>query len=249
MARLERIIRPTIGVITYIGAEHGENFPSLEAKRAEKMLLFAHCPTVVEDPTHQNVRTCAAVLRALGYNEDTIAERILRQTHETVLQINLSALVSNVRHFRSLLKPTTQLTCMVKAFAYGAGSVEVSKALQQSGLVDYLAVAVADEGLELRRTGINLPIIIMDPEVAALDLIMENNLQPNIYSFQSLENIIAAAEAKGLENYPIHIKIDSGMHRLGFYREEIPALVARLRGQKAVRVQSCLLYTSPSPRD
>ncbi len=246
MARLERIIRPTIGVITYIGAEHGENFPSLEAKRAEKMLLFAHCPTVVEDPTHQNVRTCAAVLRALGYNEDTIAERILRQTHETVLQINLSALVSNVRHFRSLLKPTTQLTCMVKAFAYGAGSVEVSKALQQSGLVDYLAVAVADEGLELRRTGINLPIIIMDPEVAALDLIMENNLQPNIYSFQSLENIIGAAESKGLENYPIHIKIDSGMHRLGFYREEIPALVARLRRQKAVRVQSVFSHFAGS---
>ncbi len=246
MERLERIIRPTIGVITYIGAEHGENFPSIEAKRAEKMLLFKHCPTVIEDPTHQNVRTCAAVMRALGYDEDTIAQRILHQTHETVMQINLTALVNNVRYFRSLLKPATKLTCMVKAFAYGAGSVEVSKALQQSGLVDYLAVAVADEGLELRRAGINLPVIIMDPEVAALDLIMENNLQPNIYSFQSLENIIAAAENKGLEDYPIHIKIDSGMHRLGFYREEIPALIARLCGQKAVRVQSVFSHFAGS---
>lgn len=246
MERLERIIRPTIGVITYIGAEHGENFPSLEAKRAEKMLLFKHCQTIIEDPTHQNVRTCAAVMRALGYDEDTIAQRILHQTHETVMQINLTALVDNVRYFRSLLKPATKLTCMVKAFAYGAGSVEVSKALQQSGLVDYLAVAVADEGLELRRAGINLPIIIMDPEVAALDLILENNLQPNIYSFQSLENIIAAAEAKGLEDYPIHIKIDSGMHRLGFYREEIPALIARLQGQKAVRVLSVFSHFAGS---
>lgn len=246
MERLERIIRPTIGVITYIGAEHGENFPSLEAKRAEKMLLFKHCPIVIEDPTHQNVRTCAAVMRVLGYEEETIAQRILHQTHETVMQISLTALLNNVRYFRSLLKPTTKLTCMVKAFAYGAGSVEVSKALQQSGLVDYLAVAVADEGLELRRAGVNLPIIIMDPEVAALDLILENNLQPNIYSFQSLENIIAAAENKGLENYPIHIKIDSGMHRLGFYREEIPALVARLNGQKAVRVLSVFSHFAGS---
>lgn len=246
MERLERIIRPTIGVITYIGAEHGENFPSLEAKRAEKMLLFKHCPIVIEDQTHQNVRTCAAVMRVLGYDEETIAQRILHQTHETVMQISLTALLNNVRYFRSLLKPTTKLTCMVKAFAYGAGSVEVSKALQQSGLVDYLAVAVADEGLELRRAGVNLPIIIMDPEVAALDLILENNLQPNIYSFQSLENIIAAAENKGLENYPIHIKIDSGMHRLGFYREEIPALVARLNGQKAVRVLSVFSHFAGS---
>ena len=246
MARLERIIRPTIGVITYIGAEHGENFSSLEQKRAEKMLLFQHCPVVIEDPSHQNVRTCAAVMRALGYDEDTIARRILHQTHETVLQINLSALVDNVRYFRSLLRPTTKLTCMVKAFAYGAGSVEVSRALQQCGLVDYLAVAVADEGLELRREGIDLPIIIMDPEVAALDLILENNLQPNIYSFQSLENIIAAAEAKGLENYPIHIKIDSGMHRLGFYQEEIPALIACLQAQKAVRVQSVFSHFAGS---
>lgn len=246
MERLERIIRPTIGVITCIGEEHGENFPSLEAKRAEKMRLFAHCPVVVEDPSHQNVRTCAAVMRVLGYDEETIARRILNQTHETVLQINLTALTDNVRHFRSLLRPDTRLACMVKAFAYGAGSVEVSKALQQSGLVDCLAVAVADEGVELRRAGITLPVIVMDPEIAALDLILENNLEPNVYSFQSLENIIAAASAKGMEHCPVHIKIDSGMHRLGFYREEMPELIARLRRQKAVRAVSVFSHFAGS---
>lgn len=246
MEKLERIIRPTIGVVTYIGAEHGENFPSLEAKRAEKMRLFAHCPVVIEDPTHQNVRTCAAVMRALGYDEETITHRILHQTHETVLQINLSALVDNVRYFRSLLRPTTKLTCMVKAFAYGAGSVEVSQALQQCGLVDYLAVAVADEGVELRRAGITLPIIIMDPEVAAMDLILENNLEPNAYSFQSLENVIEAASTKGLEHYPVHIKIDSGMHRLGFYREELPRLIERLQSQTAVQVKSVFSHFAGS---
>lgn len=246
MARLQTIIQPTIGVITYIGHEHGENFPSLEVKRAEKMQLFVDCDTIIEDPTHQNIRTCAGVMRALGYSEEVISERILHQTHETILEVNLSALVDNVRYFRSLMPPTTQLTCMVKAFAYGAGSVELSKALQQSNLVDYLAVAVADEGVELRKAGITLPIIIMDPEVVALDLIIENNLQPNIYSFQVLDDIIRAAEAKGLEALPVHIKIDSGMHRLGFYREDMPALLKRLQAQKAVRVASIFSHLAGS---
>ena len=246
MERLERIIRPTIGVITYIGHEHDEGFASLEQKREEKMKLFVHSERVVEDSTHQNVRTCAAVMRALGYDEETISSRILQQTHETVLKVNLSALVDNVRYFRSKLKPETKLTCMVKAFAYGAGSVEVSKALQASGLVDYLAVAVADEGVELRRAGITLPIIIMDPEVASMDLILENNLEPNVYSHQSLKTVMAAAEAKGLENVPIHIKIDSGMHRLGFYKEDMSWLLARLHTTKAVRVRSVFSHLAGS---
>ena len=260
MERLEPIIRPTIGVVTYIGEEHGENFANLEAKRAEKMKLFAHCPVVIEDPTHQNVRTCAAVMRALGYDEDTVSHRILQQTHETVMRVNLTALVDNVCFFRSLLKPTTKLTCMVKAFAYGAGSLEVSKALQAANqmvngkcengkLVDYLAVAVADEGIELRRAGITLPIIIMDPEVAAMNLILENNLEPNVYSFASLEQVITAAEEKGLENVPVHIKIDSGMHRLGFYREELPQLIERLRSTRAVRVASVFSHLAGSDEE
>lgn len=246
MERLERVIRPTIGVITYIGHEHDEGFASLEQKREEKMKLFAHSERVIEDTTHQNVRTCAAVMRALGYDEETISARILQQTHETVLKVNLSALVDNVRYFRSKLNPETKLTCMVKAFAYGAGSVEVSKALQASGLVDYLAVAVADEGVELRRAGITLPIIIMDPEVASMDLILENNLEPNVYSHQSLKTVMAAAEAKGLENVPIHIKIDSGMHRLGFYKEDMSWLLARLHTTKAVRVRSVFSHLAGS---
>lgn len=249
MERLEPIIRPTLGVITYIGEEHGENFANLEAKRAEKMKLFAHCEQVIEDPTHQNVRTCAAVMRALGYDEDVISRRILQQTHETVMRVNLTALVDNVRYFRSLLKPTTKLTCMVKAFAYGAGSLEVSKALQAAQVADYLAVAVADEGVELRRAGITLPIIIMDPEVAAMNLILENNLEPNVYSFASLEQVITAAAEKGLEDYPIHIKIDSGMHRLGFYLEELPKLIERLKSTKVVRVRSVFSHLAGSDEE
>ena len=252
MERLEKMIRPTIGVVTYIGQEHGENFVSLEQKREEKMKLFIHSEQVIEDPTHQNARTCAAVMRALGYDEETISKRIMQQTHETVLAVNLSALTDNVRSFRRMLRPETRLMCMVKAFAYGAGSVEVSKALQAAktangqALVDYLAVAVADEGVELRKAGITLPIVVMDPEVSAMDAIIENNLEPNIYSFQSLENIIQAVEAKGIDHYPIHIKIDSGMHRLGFYREEMEVLAARLSTQKAVRVRSIFSHLAGS---
>lgn len=246
MEKLEAVIRPNIGVITYIGHEHGENFDSPEQKRAEKMKLFSRCATVIEDPTHQNARTCAAVMRALGYDEETISQRIMHQTHETVLDINLTALIDNVRYFRSKLKPETKLTCMIKAFAYGAGSIEVGRALQQSGLVDYFAIAVADEGVELRRAGITLPIIVMDPEAAAMDIILENTLEPNVYSFESLETVRRAAEDKGLEHYPVHIKIDSGMHRLGFYKEDIPALAEQLNANNTLRISSVFSHLAGS---
>ncbi len=238
MERLEHIIQPTIGVVTYIGEEHGENFPSLETKRAEKMKLFAHAETMIEEPTHQNVRTCAAVLRYLGYPEEKITTMLMQQTHETVLEINLTALADNVRYFRSQLRPTTKLVCMVKAFAYGAGPIEVSQHLQREQLADYLAVAVADEAAELREAGVTLPIIVMDPEVPALRKIIANNAEPNIYSFTALEDFIHTAEEEGLEDYPIHIKIDSGMHRLGFEFADMPALAARLAQTKAVRLSS-----------
>ena len=249
MEKLERIIRPTIGVITYIGEEHGENFASMEEKRREKMLLFKNSRVVIEDPTHQNLRTCAAVLRYLGYPEEKISALLMQKTHETVMQINLTALADNVTRFRSLLKPSTKLVCMVKAFAYGAGPVEVSRCLQKNRLADYLAVAVADEAAELRQAGIRLPIIVMDPELSALSTIIENNAEPNIYSFASLENFINAAQNAGMENYPIHIKIDSGMHRLGFEKQDMEALVARLKSQKAVRVASVFshLATADEP--
>lgn len=238
MQRLERIIRPTIGVITYIGEEHGENFASLEEKRAEKMILFRHADVVIEEPSHQNVRTCAAVLRYLGYPEERITEMLMQKTHETVMEINLTALAANVRYFRSLLHPDTCLICMVKAFAYGTGSVEVSRCLQREHLADALAVAVCDEAVELRRAGITLPIIIMDPEETALKKIIENNLEPNIYSFASLARFMEVAAAEGVENYPVHIKIDSGMHRLGFEYDDMPMLADLLASQNIVSPRS-----------
>lgn len=246
MARLQKVIRPTLGVVTYIGSEHDENFASLAEKRAEKMQLFTDCPIVIEDSTHQNILTCAAVLRQLGYDEATIAHKLRVQTHETILQIDLRALVANVKYFRSLLKPTTKLVCMVKAFAYGTGCVPVSKALQDAGVADYLAVAVADEGVELRQAGITLPIIVMDPEIVAIDSIIENTLEPNIYSFSELESIVGELTRRGIVDYPVHIKVDSGMHRLGFYDDEIRCLGEYLLHQSAVKVLSIFSHLAGS---
>ncbi len=242
MERLERIIKPTIGVLTYIGEEHGENFLSLEEKRREKMLLFKDSDVVIEDPSHQNVRTCAAVLRYLGYDEETIRQRLLQKTHETVMEINLSALADNVRYFRSRLQPDTKLVCMVKAFAYGAGPVEVSRCLQEQHLADYLAVAVADEAAELRQAGITLPVIVMDPEPAALDIIIDNNAEPNIHSMELLRMFEQVVTEHGLENYPVHIKIDSGMHRLGFELKDMDELGGYLNGQNRLRVSSAFSH-------
>jgi alanine racemase len=132
---------------------------------------------------------------------------------------------------------------MVKAFAYGAGSVEVARTLQHHRC-DYLAVAVADEGAELRREGIRIPIVVMNPEKGSFGIIFDQNLEPEIYSFRLLEAFILAAEKLGLTDYPIHIKIDSGMHRLGFEPEDMQMLIERLKGQSQVKICSVFSHLS-----
>jgi alanine racemase len=126
---------------------------------------------------------------------------------------------------------------MVKAFAYGSGAIEVARTLQHHRC-DYLAVAVADEGAELRREGIRIPIAVMNPELGSFGLIFDNNLEPEIYSFRLLHNFILAAEKQGITDYPIHIKIDSGMHRLGFEAKDIDSLISTIRNQHQVKVRS-----------
>ncbi|MBR1632089.1 MAG: bifunctional UDP-N-acetylmuramoyl-tripeptide:D-alanyl-D-alanine ligase/alanine racemase [Paludibacteraceae bacterium] len=160
-----------------------------------------------------------------------------RIAHETILEVNLSALIHNFNYYRGLIKPKTKICCMVKAFAYGTGSVEVAKALQHNHC-DYMAVAVADEGAELRAEGIHTPIIVMAPEHDALSAIIEYNLEPNIHNFSILQAFISEVERQGITSYPIHIKIDSGMHRLGFEFSDMDLLIERLNRQSAVTVRS-----------
>jgi len=171
------------------------------------------------------------------YHFEDISEKLELITHETILEVNLNALVDNLNYFRAKLRPETKVMCMVKAFAYGSGSIEVARTLQHHRC-DYLAVAVADEGAELRREGIRIPIVVMNPEKGSFGMIFDNKLEPEIYSFRLLDAFVGAAEKLGLTDYPIHIKIDSGMHRLGFEPKDMDELLIRLNAQNQVKVRS-----------
>ena len=170
--------------------------------------------------------------RQFGFEQITAALSL--RVHETTLQVNLQALTENLNFYRSFLSPGTKITCMVKASAYGAGSVEIAKTLQDRG-VDYLAVAVADEGAELRRAGITTGIMVMNPEMTAFHTLFEYDLEPEVYSFKLLDALIRAAEKEGIQGYPVHLKLDTGMHRLGFDPlTDVPVLIDRLHHQTAV---------------
>ena len=179
------------------------------------------------------------------YHFEDISEKLELITHETTLEVNLNALVDNLNYFRSKLRPETKMMCMVKAFAYGSGAVEVARTLQHNRC-DYLAVAVADEGAELRHEGIRIPIIVMNPEKGSFGMIFDNKLEPEIYSFRLLDSFVVAAEKLGLTDYPIHIKIDSGMHRLGFEPKDMEQLLERLKNQNQVKVRSVFSHFAGS---
>lgn len=171
---------------------------------------------------------------ARPFNFEQVGDRMARRVHETILEVNLEAVAENLNFYRSFMKPGTKMVCMVKASAYGSGAVEIAKTLQDRG-VDFLAVAVADEGVELRKAGITGDIIIMNPEPTAFGTMFRHALQPEVYSFGLLESLIRAAESEGITDYPVHIKLDTGMHRLGFHPEaDLPVLIDRLRHQSAV---------------
>jgi alanine racemase len=147
------------------------------------------------------------------------------------------------------MKPTTKLVCMVKADAYGAGAVEVAKTLQDHR-VDYLAVAVADEGVTLRKNGITGNIIIMNPEMTSFKTMFDYDLEPEVYSFRLMEALIKAAEKEGITDYPVHIKLDTGMHRLGFNpKEDMDQLIDRLKHQNAIIPRSVFSHFVGSDSD
>ena len=185
--------------------------------------------------------------RAFGF--DRITEQLEQKVHETILEVNLNAVVDNLNHYRSFLKPETKLVCMVKADAYGAGAVEVAKTLQDHR-VDYLAVAVADEGVTLRRNGITQNIMIMNPEMTAFKTMFDYDLEPEVYSFRLMDALIHAAEQQGITGWPVHIKLDTGMHRLGFDPEkDIDEVIRRLKGQNAIIPRSVFSHFVGSDSD
>ena len=185
--------------------------------------------------------------RSFGF--DRITDLLVEKVHETTLEVNLNALVDNLNHYRSFMKPETKLVCMIKADGYGAGAVEIAKTLQDHR-VDYLAVAVADEGVELRRAGITANIMIMNPEMTAFKTMFDYELEPEVYSFRLLDALRHAARKEGITGYPIHIKLDTGMHRLGFHPiDDMPKLIEYLNNQNALIPRSVFSHFVGSDGD
>ncbi|HYW94244.1 MAG TPA: alanine racemase, partial [Bacteroidales bacterium] len=165
------------------------------------------------------------------FHFEMIARVLQEKAHRTVMEIDLNALVENYRYYKSVLPRDTKIMAMVKAFSYGSGGYEVANVLQYNH-VDYLAVAFADEGVTLRKNGIHVPVMVMNPEKNDYFLITEYNLEPEIYSFRILEDFSNYLERNGLQQYPVHLKIDTGMHRLGFEEKDTEKLITSLKDDK-----------------
>ena len=202
------------GVEKIVGV--GEEIRTAAARFEIEKYFFRTTEELLESDLLAGLRNEVILVKgSRAFHFDRISDRLELKVHETILEINLNALVDNLNYYRSKLKPETKMVCMVKASAYGAGSYEIAKTLQDHR-VDYLAVAVADEGSDLRKAGITCSIMIMNPELTAFKTMFDYKLEPEVYSFHLLNELIKAAEKEGVTNFPIHIKLDTGMHRLAF---------------------------------
>ena len=181
--------------------------------------------------------------RIFGF--ENIVQVLEQKVHQTVLEINLNSIVHNLKQYQQLLKPSTKLMAMVKAFAYGSGGAEIAGILQYHK-VDYLGVAYADEGVELRRAGISLPVMVMNPEESSFDSIVDNNLEPELYSFELLNRFDSFLQQEGLQQYPIHLEIETGMNRLGFAGKDMEKLGDYLNSSSSFKVQTVFSHLAGS---
>jgi len=213
--------------------------------------FFANTDEFMSGFSIASIRNQTVLLKGARVFEFERISRLLQQkVHETVFEINLSSLVDNLNYFRSKLSNTTKIMAMVKAFSYGSGSFEIANILQFHQ-VDYLAVAYADEGIELRKAGIDLPIMVMNPEEYAFDVMIKHQLEPEIFSFRVLQMLEKAIQRNVLPpNKPvkIHVKLETGMHRLGFNKEDLPELFVRLKRNPLIYVQSVFSHLVGSDR-
>ena len=182
---------------------------------------------------------------ARDFHFEEIVSLLEEKTHETVLEINLNAISHNLNFFKSKLAPKTKLMVMVKAFGYGNGGFEIAKLLEHHK-VDYLGVAFADEGISLKNARISVPIMVLNPETTSFSSIIQHQLEPEIYSIKGLKAFLKIAEQKKLKHFPIHIKLDTGMHRLGFQENNLPELIKTLQGNETVKVKSILSHMATS---
>ncbi len=183
---------------------------------------------------------------ARDFRFERISAVLQKKYHQTQLEVNLNAMVENLNRYKALLKPTTKMMVMVKASSYGSGTTEIAKALAYQQ-VDYLAVAVADEGMELRRSGVETPIIVMNPEYHSFEMMIENRLEPNIYSNILFRSFQQVAKSMAVRNYPVHLKLETGMHRLGFdNKDDLTQVLQQLCLEDTLRVASCFTHLAVS---
>ncbi len=180
-----------------------------------------------------------------NFEFEKVSSLLEKKHHTTSLEINLNALVHNLNYYRSKLKSNTKLLAMVKAFSYGSGSFEIANLLQHQK-VDYLGVAFADEGVDLRKSGISLPILVMNPEFRSFPMMLEHQLEPEIYSFKVLDEFVELLKKEGVSEYPVHIKFDTGMYRLGFVEDDIQLLIDRLVSSNGIRIKSVFSHLAGS---
>jgi Alr-MurF fusion protein len=212
----------------------------------DKVIYFDDTAELLDSLWLQQVANQLILLKGARKFELEKVQSVLElQSHDSILEINLNALWHNITIFKQQLKPETKIMAMVKAYAYGLGGYEVAEFLQHHH-IDYLGVAYVDEGVDLRRNGISTPILVMNPEHNSFGKLIDFRLEPEIYSFRVLDKFLAEWRKKGQpKDYPIHLKIETGMHRLGFKAHEIPELMARLKGQHLV-VKSIFSHLSSS---
>jgi alanine racemase len=216
------------GVEKFIGIGP-ELFSQADRIRINEKFFYTDVQHFLSSEVFTDLRNELILLKgARNFGFDQITEQLEQKVHETILEVNLNAVVENLNYYRSFLKPETKMVCMIKADGYGAGAVEIAKTLQDHH-VDYLAVAVADEGVTLRKAGITANIMIMNPEMTAFKTMFDYDLEPEVYSFRLLDALIRAARKEGITGWPVHIKLDTGMHRLGFDPDDIDELIDRLK--------------------
>ena len=224
------------GVDHFIGV--GENISAYAYLFGQNSSFYLSTDELIEN--FGRVRWAKSVILVKG-SRDSRFERLCRllerRTHTTTLEVDLAAMKKNLNYFRSTLPPHHPVVAMVKAWSYGAGDVDVARMLQHEG-VAYLAVAFADEGVALRSKGITMPIVVLNADHDSFDVMVAHDLEPEIYSFRSLDSFRHAVHSAGRDHYPIHIKIDTGMHRLGFVDDEIDILGRVLFSDPSLRVAS-----------
>ncbi|BAV08995.1 alanine racemase [Filimonas lacunae] len=228
-----------------------QGYARLLAALPARVEQYASTDVFLQQVSVSHFRNEAILLKgARVFAFERIAAMLSQQVHKTVMEINLTALAHNLKQYQQRLQPGTRLMAMVKAFGYGSGSAEVANVLQFHK-VDYLAVAYADEAVDLRKAGISLPILVMNVDEAAFDTIVEYNLEPELFSFPILKAFLKFLQQQGLQQYPVHIKLDTGMHRLGFEEPDMPALINILQQQQEVVVTSVFshLTSSEDPND